>query len=99
MKRLPATLLASMISSIVALSGCSTKEETSAVHPSGSQDIANEAQTKSNKKITIRFYSYNLGNAVFGAGTQKLIDEFQASHPNISVEGVPVPITDLMTRV
>ncbi|MCZ8515494.1 ABC transporter substrate-binding protein [Paenibacillus filicis] len=99
MKRLPAILLASMISSIVALSGCSTKEETSAVHPSGSQDIANEAQTKSNKKITIRFYSYNLGNAVFGAGTQKLIDEFQASHPNISVEGVPVPITDLMTRV
>ncbi|RKN65469.1 ABC transporter substrate-binding protein [Paenibacillus ginsengarvi] len=81
--------------SIIALtvSACGTKPDAA------SPSAADASSAQADKKVTIRFYSYNLGNAVFGAGTQKLIDEFQAAHPNITVEGVPVPVSDLMTRV
>ncbi|MDX2139303.1 MAG: ABC transporter substrate-binding protein [Chloroflexota bacterium] len=40
--------------------------------------------------VNIRFQSYNIGSAAFGAGTQRLIDTFNATHPNIVVEGVRV---------
>jgi multiple sugar transport system substrate-binding protein len=94
LKRKPSVLLASVTLLSLLVSACGPAGESAAP--------ANASQTdasKSNKNVTIRFYSYNLGNAVFGAGTQKLIDEFHAAHPNIKVEGVPVPVSDLMTRV
>ncbi|MEK3914186.1 ABC transporter substrate-binding protein [Paenibacillus sp. FSL H7-0331] len=55
--------------------------------------------TNNEKDVTLRFYSYILGNAVAGAGAQKLIDEFEAAHPHIHIEGVPVPVGDLLSRV
>lgn len=39
--------------------------------------------------VTIRFYNYNLATAGLGAeATQKLINEFMAESPNVTVEGV-----------
>jgi len=39
--------------------------------------------------VTIRFYNYNLATAGLGAeATQKLINEFMAENPNVTVEGV-----------
>ena len=39
--------------------------------------------------VTIRFYNYNLATAGLGAeATQKLISEFMAENPNVTVEGV-----------
>jgi multiple sugar transport system substrate-binding protein len=53
----------------------------------------------SEKDVTLRFYSYTLGNALAGQGTQKLIDEFEAANPHIHIEGVPVPVGNLLSRV
>lgn len=49
--------------------------------------------------VTIRFYSYNLGNATFGPGTEQLIAEFMELNPNIIVEGVAVPGAEMTARV
>jgi len=55
---------------------------------------------EANKKVTITFYNYNLASAGIGKeGTQQLIDEFMAQHPNITVEGVAVSSSDMTTRV
>lgn len=51
------------------------------------------------QEVTIRFYSYNLASAAFGAGTQAMIDEFMAANPNITVEGVAVPANEILARV
>ncbi len=57
------------------------------------------APLTADQNVTIRFYSYNLGNAAFGPGTEKLIAEFMAANPNITVEGVPVPGNEMTARV
>ena len=45
--------------------------------------------------VTITFYNYNLGSAGIGAeATKKLLNEFMAEHPNITVEGVPYSSAD-----
>lgn len=45
--------------------------------------------------VTITFYNYNLATAGLGAeATQKLIDEFMAANPNVTVEGVPYASAD-----
>ncbi|MBK8034564.1 MAG: ABC transporter substrate-binding protein [Anaerolineae bacterium] len=49
--------------------------------------------------VTITFYSYNLASAGIGAaGTEQLISEFEELHPNIHVEGVGVPATEVVSR-
>lgn len=51
------------------------------------------------QNVTITFYSYNLASAGIGAdGTQQLIDEFEALNPNINVEGIGSPSTEIMSR-
>lgn len=41
------------------------------------------------KPVTITFYNYNLATAGLGAdATQKLINEFMAANPNVTVEGI-----------
>ncbi len=53
-----------------------------------------------NRKVTITFYNYNLASAGIGKdATEQMIAEFQAKYPNITVQGVPVPSTDMTTRV
>ena len=45
--------------------------------------------------VTITFYNYNLGSAGIGAdATRKLINEFMAVNPNVTVEGVPYSSAD-----
>lgn len=45
--------------------------------------------------VTIRFYNYNLGSAGLGNdATMKLINEFMAANPNVTVEGVPYGAAD-----
>ncbi len=52
------------------------------------------------KSVTITFYNYNLASAGIGAeATKKLIADFMAANPKITVEGVPVPSPDMITRV
>lgn len=63
----------------------------------GAQDGLAPLGADQNVKIT--FYSYNLASAGIGAdGTNQLISEFQALHPNITIEGVGVPATEIMSR-
>jgi multiple sugar transport system substrate-binding protein len=57
------------------------------------------APLTSDQNVTITFYSYNLASAGIGAqGTEQLISEFEALHPNIDVEGIGVPATEIMPR-
>ncbi len=50
--------------------------------------------------VNIVFESYNLAGAGVGKeGTQQLIDEFNAAHPNIKVEGRGTSSTDLTAKV
>jgi len=50
--------------------------------------------------VTIVFESYNYGTAgVGGAGTQQLIDEFEASHPDIDIEPVGTPTAEIHISV
>ncbi|PXW57359.1 carbohydrate ABC transporter substrate-binding protein (CUT1 family) [Chelatococcus asaccharovorans] len=47
------------------------------------------------KPVTITFYNYNLASAGIGAeATRKLIAEFMAANPKITVEGVPYSSAD-----
>ena len=51
-------------------------------------------------KVTIRFYNYNLASAGMGRdATVEMIDSFRAANPNITVEGVPVPSPEMISRI
>lgn len=63
----------------------------------GAQDFP--APLSDDETVTITFYSYNLGNAAFGPGTERLIAEFMEAHPNIIVDGIPVPGAEMTARV
>lgn len=64
--------------------------------PSAAGEAASPAAPE---PVTIRFYSYNLGTPGQKEGTQKLIDEFMALNPHITVEGVAVASTDINAKV
>ncbi|HEY4203081.1 MAG TPA: ABC transporter substrate-binding protein [Devosiaceae bacterium] len=50
--------------------------------------------------VTITFYDYNLATAGLGAdATKELISQFEASHPNIKVDAIPVSSNEVLTRV
>ncbi|WP_059053804.1 ABC transporter substrate-binding protein [Paenibacillus senegalimassiliensis] len=85
------------------LTACGTSGSNNAPATNAGQgSAANSSQGntgETDKEIVISFYSYILGNSKGGQGAQKLIDEFEAAHPNIRIEGVPVPVADLLGRV
>lgn len=57
------------------------------------------APLSADQNVKITFYSYNLASAGIGAdGTNQLIAEFQALNPNITIEGIGVPSTEIMAR-
>jgi multiple sugar transport system substrate-binding protein len=92
MKKVLAICIALSLAAVVTACGSNSADSTSAGKSSASAPVS------SGNKVSIKFYSYNL--AVAGPqrdGTQKLIDEFEAAHPNIKVEGVPV--SDIYTKV
>ncbi len=56
-------------------------------------------ELSADQNVTITFYSYNLASAGIGAdGTKQLISEFEALHPNITVDGIGSPSTEIMSR-
>ena len=56
------------------------------------------AQT--NGQDPLRFYNYNLASAGIGAdATRKMLDAFAEAHPETTVEGVPVAVSELMGRI
>ena len=57
------------------------------------------AELSADQNVKITFYSYNLASAGIGAdGTKQLISEFEALHPNITIDGIGVPSTEIMSR-
>ncbi len=65
-----------------------------------SQDAGYLTELPTNQEIELTFYSYNLGTASLGdIGTQQLIEEFEALYPSVSVEGVGIPWTEILSRV
>lgn len=51
------------------------------------------------QQVTLTYYNYNLASAGLGAdGTQQLIDEFMALHPNITIDAIGIPSTDILSR-
>jgi multiple sugar transport system substrate-binding protein len=57
--------------------------------------LAQTIPTTVDQPVTITFYNYNLGSAGIGAdATRKLISEFMAANPNVTVEGVPYSSAD-----
>jgi multiple sugar transport system substrate-binding protein len=57
--------------------------------------IAQAIPATVDQPVTITFYNYNLASAGIGAeATKKLIAEFMAANPNITVEGVPYSSAD-----
>jgi multiple sugar transport system substrate-binding protein len=51
------------------------------------------------RQVTITFYSYNLASAGIGAaGTEQLIREFEELHPNIDVDGIGIPFTEIISQ-
>ncbi|TLS51778.1 ABC transporter substrate-binding protein [Paenibacillus antri] len=51
------------------------------------------------EKVKITFYSYNLAIASQKEGTQQLIDEFEAAHPQIDIDPIAVASTEINTKV
>jgi multiple sugar transport system substrate-binding protein len=50
--------------------------------------------------ITITFLSYTVGQAsAVGDGTKKLIADFEAANPSITVQAQPVPTADVLTKL
>jgi multiple sugar transport system substrate-binding protein len=49
--------------------------------------------------VEITFYSYNLATTDIGAsGTGKLIREFEEQHPNVTIDAVGIPWTEILSR-
>lgn len=62
-------------------------------------DSSVKPANKSDEKIKISFYSYNLAIASQKAATEQLIEEFEAENPTIEIEPIAVPSTELATKV
>ncbi|MCR2803531.1 ABC transporter substrate-binding protein [Paenibacillus soyae] len=67
-----------------------------------SANAANEgtvSSTETKEQVTLKFYSYNLAIASQIPGTEKLIKEFEEAHPNIKIDAIPIPSTDINAKV
>ncbi|MCJ8013516.1 ABC transporter substrate-binding protein [Paenibacillus sp. KQZ6P-2] len=88
---------------ILATAACGNSATNNAgnSNANGSTTVTSESAGKaaSGDKTKITFYSYNLATASQKAGTQKLIDEFEAANPDIEVEGIPVASPDMTAKV
>jgi multiple sugar transport system substrate-binding protein len=85
-------------------SGSNRNNTTAAGSNNGSSNAAsasaNADQAKSSgQKVKISFYSYNLAIASQKEGTQQLISEFEAAHPDIKIDPIPVNSTEINTKV
>ncbi|THF74722.1 ABC transporter substrate-binding protein [Cohnella fermenti] len=80
-------------------SNAATESSASANAAGAAASPSSSSSSSSDEKVTIKFYSYNLATAGQKEGTQKLIDEFEAENPNITIEGIPVASTDINAKV
>jgi multiple sugar transport system substrate-binding protein len=71
----------------------------SANSASSGTSAGSDAGKSSGHPVTITFYSYNLAIASQKEGTQQLIDEFEAAHPDIKIDAVPVNSNEVATKV
>lgn len=63
-------------------------------------DAARTEPADLDEPVSITWESYNYGTeGVGGAGTQQLIDEFEARHPHITIEPVGTPAGEIHTSV
>ncbi len=80
---------------ILAISACVAPTATQP----GAAPAAAPAASES-KPVEITFYSYNIGQAgTFGEGAMKLVDAFQAAHPEIKLNPVGVPGGEILSKV
>jgi multiple sugar transport system substrate-binding protein len=79
---------------VLAMAACRGSQSS----PSGSSSPASPAAGASTgQAVAIRFDSYNWGTpGLGGLGTQQLIDEFQATHPDITIQPRNVGSTDIL---
>jgi len=99
-------MLWAVLASVVTLSGCGGvtggTPGSGATTPPGASATrpANYPPTiPAGTSVNIVFESYNLATAGLGKdATQQLIDEFNAAHPNIKVEGRAASSTDIITK-
>ena len=73
-------LLLLVITSVIALSGCTAVAPVAAP----AADAGGAAAT-SDEPVTIRLRTYTLGDTI-NAALQELVDQFEAENPNIKVE-------------
>lgn len=80
---------------VLTISACVAPATT---QPQSAQPAAPAAEAK--KPVEITFYSYNIGQAgTFGEGAMKLVDAFQAAHPEIKLNPVGVPGQEILSKV
>lgn len=66
----------------------------------GSSASAQQMAAAIDKPVTIRFANYNLASAGLGReGTLEMLDAFGKANPLITVEGMPIPAAEVMSRV
>ncbi|MBO9605967.1 MAG: ABC transporter substrate-binding protein [Paenibacillaceae bacterium] len=67
--------------------------------PSASTNTTAGSAKPSGQTTKISFYSYNLAIASQKDGVLQLISEFEAAHPDIKVDAIPVASTEINTKV
>ncbi|MFF2482712.1 ABC transporter substrate-binding protein [Paenibacillus sp. NPDC058071] len=87
---------AALLSLSIVTAGCGSAANTGASTGTNAGDAGSGA---SNEQVTLKFYSYNLAIASQVPGTKKLISEFEAAHPNIKIDAIPVASTDINAKV
>ncbi|HIW55101.1 MAG TPA: ABC transporter substrate-binding protein [Candidatus Ruthenibacterium merdigallinarum] len=94
LKRLLCTALAAL--TVIGATACGGQESSSTAAVSSAAETSSQTAAE---PVEITFYSYSLLNAGQKDGTQKLIDEFMAEHPDIKVTGVAVSNSDMAARL
>lgn len=88
-----------LLSLTILTTACGNNAATNAGAVQNQGNTSQNAEASTSEPITIKFYSYNLAIASQVAGTEKLISEFEAEHPNIKIDAVPVVSTDINAKV
>ncbi|WP_165367981.1 ABC transporter substrate-binding protein [Phytoactinopolyspora endophytica] len=89
------TFAAALAVTLATVAACGDDGTTDSSSPA-----AGEAGHDDGDVVTLTFESYNYGTeGVGGEGTQQLIDEFEATHPNIRIEPAGTPAGEIHTSV
>ena len=98
-------ILPLVLTALLLLSACTTSDAsslTAAASPQasdGSNNTSSQSQTATDEIITITFYTYNYAMQGHIDGVDRLIETFEADHPNIKIEIVDVGSTEIHARI